>query len=176
MITANQLAMRLISGALMLALSLPGWAAMAPPQDGSLNTEAQNGPSTGQEPGPTSPQPNRLQPDEQQLPDSPGAGQSRIAEAGSQGNSSDGKDAGEPTAAQTKPDTTPKPVGTAAAETSRATGFAVAKPSGAAMAPAKPKRVRTIVIGVAAVIGAGVAVGTVAALSRATPSKPPGSR
>lgn len=68
-----------------------------------------------------------------------------------------------------------KPVGTAAAEAPNASGVAASQPAGVAMAPAKQRRVRTIVLKTGAIIGAGVAVGSVIALTRATPSKPPGA-
>jgi hypothetical protein len=68
------------------------------------------------------------------------------------------------------------PVGTAAAGPSTATGIAAAQPAGIAVAPAKQRRVRTIVLRFGAMVGVGAAVGTVVALSRATPSKPPGAR
>ena len=65
-----------------------------------------------------------------------------------------------------------KPVGTAAAPAVRATGVAGSRVSGAAIAPAKQRRVRTFLIRVAVVVGACVAVGTVVALSHGTPSQP----
>lgn len=68
-----------------------------------------------------------------------------------------------------------KPVGTAAAEAPEASGVAASEPAGVAIAPAKQRRVRTLVIKVGAIIAAGVAVGTVVALTEATPSKPPGA-
>jgi hypothetical protein len=68
-----------------------------------------------------------------------------------------------------------KPAGTAAAEKPATTGVAASETAGAAMAPAKQKRSRSLLIKVGAIIGAGVAVGTVAALSSASPSRPPGS-
>jgi hypothetical protein len=68
-----------------------------------------------------------------------------------------------------------KPVGTAAAETPHTTGVAASQPAGVAIAPAKQHRVRTIVIRVGAIVGAGAAVGTVVALTEATSSKPPGA-
>jgi hypothetical protein len=68
-----------------------------------------------------------------------------------------------------------KPVGTAAAEAPNASGVAASQPAGIAMAPAKQRRVRTIVLRVGAIIGAGVAVGSVVALTAGTPSKPPGA-
>ena len=74
--------------------------------------------------------------------------------------------------AQTAPQ---KPVGTAAAETSKASGVAASQPAGVAIAPAKQRRVRLIVIRVGAILGAGAALGTVVALTQATPSKPPGA-
>jgi len=68
-----------------------------------------------------------------------------------------------------------RPVGTAAAEAPKVSGITAAQPAGAAIAPAKQHRVRTIVLKVGAILGAGAAVGTVVALSAATPSKPPGA-
>jgi hypothetical protein len=68
-----------------------------------------------------------------------------------------------------------KPVGTAAAEPTHAAGVAASQPAGVAIAPAKQRRVRTIVIRTAAIVGAAVAVGTVVALTEATGSKPPGA-
>lgn len=68
-----------------------------------------------------------------------------------------------------------KPVGTAAAEAPSASGVAASQPAGVAIAPAKQRRVRTIVLRTGAIIGAGVAVGTVVALTAGTSSKPPGA-
>jgi hypothetical protein len=68
-----------------------------------------------------------------------------------------------------------KPVGTAAAGAIPSTGVAASQPAGVAIAPAKQRRVRTIVLRVGAIIGAGVAVGSVIALTEATPSRPPGA-
>jgi hypothetical protein len=68
-----------------------------------------------------------------------------------------------------------KPVGTAAAESPNVSGIAASQPAGAAIAPAKQRRARIIVLKVGAIVAAGVAVGTVAALTRGTPSKPPGA-
>jgi hypothetical protein len=71
---------------------------------------------------------------------------------------------------------TQKPVGTAAAEKPATTGAAASNPAGVAMAPAKQRRVRTLLIKIGAIAGAGVAIGAVAALTTASPSRPPGSR
>lgn len=68
-----------------------------------------------------------------------------------------------------------RPVGTAAAEAPKVSGVTAAQPAGVAIAPAKQRRVRTIVLRVGALMGAGAALGTVIALTAATPSKPPGA-
>jgi hypothetical protein len=71
---------------------------------------------------------------------------------------------------------TQQPVGTAAAESVESTGVAASNPAGAAIAPAKQRRTRALLIKVGAVVGAGVAIGTVAALASGSPSRPPGAR
>ncbi len=65
-----------------------------------------------------------------------------------------------------------QPVGTAAAPYERTMGIAASRPAGAAIAPAKQKRVRTILIRVGVIVAAGVAVGSVAALSHGSSSHP----
>jgi hypothetical protein len=66
-----------------------------------------------------------------------------------------------------------RPVGTAAAEAPYVNGVAASQPAGVAIAPAKQRRLRTILIRTGAIIGAGVAVGVVVALSEGTSSRPP---
>jgi hypothetical protein len=68
-----------------------------------------------------------------------------------------------------------RPVGTAAAEAPNTSGIAASEPAGVAIAPAKQRRARTIIIRTGAIIGAAVAVGAVVALTEATGSKPPGA-
>jgi hypothetical protein len=51
-------------------------------------------------------------------------------------------------------------------------GVAASRPAGAAIAPAKQRRVRTILISLGVIAGAGIAVGSVAALSHGSPSRP----
>ncbi len=68
-----------------------------------------------------------------------------------------------------------RPVGTAAAEAPKVNGITAAQPAGVAIAPARQRRIRTIVLRVGAIVGAGVAVGTVVALTEGTSSKPPGA-
>jgi hypothetical protein len=110
----------------------------------------------------------------QDLPDSPGAtlakmealDQQQAPVSSPQANSS----ANAP--AQSAPQ---RPVGTATAEAPDTSGVAASQPAGVAIAPAKQRRVRTIVIKVGAIIAAGAAVGAVIALTEATGSKPPGA-
>jgi hypothetical protein len=71
---------------------------------------------------------------------------------------------------------TPKPEGTAAAGANPATGVAASQPAGMAIAPAKQHRTRTLVLRTGAILGAGVALGSVFALTQGTSSKPPGAR
>jgi hypothetical protein len=78
-------------------------------------------------------------------------------------------------ATQTQTPPPQKPVGTAVAEAPPAGGVAASQPAGVAIAPAKQRRVRTIVLRMGAIVGAGVAVGSVVALTAATGSKPPGA-
>ena len=68
-----------------------------------------------------------------------------------------------------------KPLGTAAAEPVTPTGVAASQPAGAAIAPAKQRRTRSLLIKIGAIVGGGVALGTIFALSNATSSKPPGA-
>ena len=119
----------------------------------------------------------------QELPDSPGAlwakSQAPATQAPASQTSSPQSNSpnnAEESAGQDKSDQKlQRPVGTAAAEAPTVSGITAAQPAGAAIAPAKQHRVRTLVLKVGAILGAGVAVGTVVALSAATPSKPPGA-
>lgn len=67
-----------------------------------------------------------------------------------------------------------QPVGAATAEKVPTAGGAAAKPAGAAIAPAKQHQTRSLLIKIGAIAAAGVAAGTIFALSRGTSSKPPG--
>jgi len=67
------------------------------------------------------------------------------------------------------------PLGTAVAEPLQTTGVAASRPAGIAVAPAGQRRVRTILIRVGSLVGAGVAIGTTMALSQGSTSRPPGS-
>jgi hypothetical protein len=116
------------------------------------------------------------------LPDSPGAARSAEQAISQNTNNTQSSSTSSASASQSsqspQPQTSSPPqkaVGTAAAETSNASGVAASQPAGVAIAPAKQRRVRTIVLRVGALAAAGVAIGTVAALSLGTSSKPPGA-
>ncbi|PYV95190.1 MAG: hypothetical protein DMG89_22555 [Acidobacteria bacterium] len=99
------------------------------------------------------------------LPDTPSATKPQIQEEPS------------PAAQQTTPKApTVEPSGTAAAQAGKISGSAGSRPAGAAIAPAKQRQVRSLVIKLGALAGAGIALGTVAALSKGTPPKPPGAQ
>lgn len=103
-----------------------------------------------------------------QEPDSPGATRTQEQQSNPPANSQQ--------SAQPQSQVPPKkPLGTAAAEPLTPTGTGASEPAGVAIAPAKQRRARSVLIKVGAIVAAGVAVGTVYALSSATNSKPPGS-
>jgi len=115
----------------------------------------------------------------EELPDSPSAVLAKLGEPARPEDSLDqttGVSAPTPQSqSQSDAQTPQKPVGTAAAEAPSATGVAASQPAGIAMAPAKQRRVRTIILRTGAIIGAGVAVGSVVALTAGTSSRPPGA-
>lgn len=87
------------------------------------------------------------------------------------GTPANSADSGTPDAGQQQ-NGAANPVGTAAAPLEKPTGVAASRPAGAVIAPAKQRRARSILIRVGILVGVGVAVGTVAALSHASPSRP----
>jgi hypothetical protein len=99
------------------------------------------------------------------LPDSPEPVSSQVEPLGARDTSSQ--------SSSSQPQQEPaQPVGTAAAPYEKTMGIAASRPAGAAIAPAKQKRVRTILISVGVIVAAGVAVGSVAGLSHASSSHP----
>ncbi|HKR26262.1 MAG TPA: hypothetical protein VJS11_02370 [Acidobacteriaceae bacterium] len=65
-----------------------------------------------------------------------------------------------------------EPVGTAAAPVVTPEGAPASRPAGAAIAPIKQRRTRVFAIRMALIVGAAVAIGTVAGTSLASPSHP----
>jgi len=80
----------------------------------------------------------------------------------------------EPSAQTQNPSSVPS--GAAAAKAAPAKGAPASRPVGAAIAPAKQRGKRSLLIKVGLVAGACVAVGSAVALSKASPAKPPGAQ
>jgi hypothetical protein len=95
-----------------------------------------------------------------ELPDNPGRG-----------------NAPEQPATKPTPASQPKiePNGTAVAPPIQTSGGAASKPAGVAIAPPKQRQIRSLLIKLGVLAGAGIAVGTVVGLSAATPSHVPNS-
>lgn len=130
--------------------------------------------------------------DGQKLPDSPGA---VLAQKTGETVPQNDPSAQSPTQTSSQPSATPQqtasqqngssnaapqnvpqqPAGGAAAQLGRTTGGAASKPAGAALAPAKQRQTRSLLLKLGVIAGAGIAVGSVAALSKASPSRPPGA-
>jgi|ERR1700722_4556064 len=69
----------------------------------------------------------------------------------------------------------PAPSGTAGAKAANVKGAPVAQPAGAAVAPARQHGHRSLLIKLGLLAGAGIAVGTVVALSAKSQPRPPGA-
>ena len=130
-----------------------------------------------QQPAPAHPQAQPAQPADTQT--TPQPAQSGAVDSGGQQNgaASPGTSPGVlPDAPQSNPPAqqpdNASPLGTAAAPAEKVTGVAASRPAGAAIAPGKQRRVHSLVIKTGLVIGAAVAVGAVAALSRSSSSHP----
>jgi hypothetical protein len=167
---AGWLTERVIGGCLVLILAAPtAKAATTPLQDEVPARQEKGAPVSETQPaGPDSgngkPITDSAQTDAT-LPDAPEVAQSPSTGSNEQNASSQpSQDPQQNGAAQ--------PVGTAAAPAVNGTGVAGSRVSGAAIAPAKQRRVRTFLISIAVVVAACVAVGTVVALTHATPSQP----
>jgi cytoskeletal protein RodZ len=76
---------------------------------------------------------------------------------------------------QTGTQTQQQPLGTAAAEKGVTRGGAASRPAGTAIAGTKQRQSRSLLIKLGAVAAAGVALGTVYALTKGTSSVPPGA-
>ncbi len=156
-----------IAGTAVLLFAIPSFVSLAAAQQGGSLAEP--------------PRVKANVADPMNLPDSPGVilaklqPQNPLPSDSAQQSSSPASAQPHGQQAQTQQRAPQNPVGTAVAEPTHAAGIAASQPAGVAIAPAKQHRVRTIVIRVGAIIGAGVAVGTIVALTAATPSKPPGA-
>ena len=161
----HRMSARLVAGSLVLAVLVSG-SAMALPGPQQTSPEQSRPEGSGSSPSPAP----ATQPAVEPLPDSPSAARPQDAQ------NTAAQSGATQSLPQPQPDGNQKPVGTAAAETASSTGVAASRPAGAALAPANQKRSRTILISVGAIAGAAVALGLVVALTKGTPSKPPGSQ
>jgi hypothetical protein len=172
---------RQIAGCLVLILAVPTAKGAAMPwQDPALARQAQRVPSNGARAAEADNESGKPAGDSAQsdatLPDAPEVAQSSTTgatepDAGTQSGQNQQQNSSQPTQDQQQ-NGTAQPVGTAAAPEVKATGDAGSRVSGAAIAPAKQRRVRTFLIRIGVVVAACVAVGTVVALTHATPSEP----
>lgn len=124
--------------------------------------QAESGQNSNQQPGVVNPSQAPLSPvppSSQELPNAPSS-TSPAAKA----------------APQEQQQKVQQPLGTAAAQAGITAGGAASKPAGNAIAPAKQRQVRSFLIKLGAVAAAGVAIGTVVALSKGSSSKPPGAQ
>jgi hypothetical protein len=122
-----------------------------------------------QNPGNAPPQTAPIPTDPLPLPDSPGATPSRTA-GGVQALSNVDQQA--PTQQN---GTIQRPLGTAAAGMVSTSGVAASRPEGAALAPAKQRRVRLLMIKLGVVAAGAVAPGATLALASPRPRRPSGS-
>ena len=149
-----------IARVLVILLAVPfAKADRAPSQEAPSTQQAQDSGS----------QPNKQSADTSQAdaayPDSPNPARPQSADQ-------TGQSAPLPAISQQPQNDPQKPVGTAVAPYEKSTGVAASRPAGAVIAPAKQRRARSFVIRVAVVVGAAAAIGTVVALSHASPGRP----
>lgn len=74
--------------------------------------------------------------------------------------------------ASSQQNSTRQPLGTAAAPYVKPEGVPASRPAGAVLAPAKQRRVRKFAIRLGLIAGAAIAIGTVAAASMGSPTRP----
>ncbi len=163
---------RTISAVLIAALTLGNLGVVAQAQTPAGQKPLDNQSTLPQQvsPGPLQPQPSTQPPaDDQSLPNAPSA----TTQPNTVVIGPDGKPVAQSVPTQT-PSTT-QPLGTAAAERATTAGGAASRPAGMAIAPAKQRQVRSFLIRMGLIAAGGVALGTVYALTKGSPSKPPGA-
>jgi anti-anti-sigma factor len=158
---------RQIAGCLLLLLVVPLAAAAPPQQEANLGQEARDGSSVqaqSQDSKSGSKKADTEQSPHDALPNSPSTVRLQTIDHNQLSSLQQ--------TSLKQQDDTKEPLGAAAAPPVKTTGVAASKPAGAAIAPAKQRRARSMLIKVAAIAGAGVAIGAVVALSSASPSRP----
>lgn len=122
-------------------------------------------------------QPQQSDASSSSLPESPQPSRQQNAPGAQQAQAQREPQAREEAQAQQEPQAqqpaNPAPaVGTAAAPYEKASGITATRPAGAVIAPAKQRRIHSILIKVGIVAGAGAAIAAVALLSHSSPSQP----
>jgi len=162
---------RQIAGCLVLLLLVPFVTAATSQEPATSPSQQAEGVSSAQPQSQTSDSDiksvNAGPSQSETLPNSPSSVRSQTVNDNPQSS-------GQPPSSKRQQNETQEPVGTAAAQPVNTTGVAASNPAGAAIAPAKQRRARSFLIKVGALVGAGVAVGTVVALSSGSPSRPSG--
>lgn len=152
---------------LTVALALCGMdrAALAQttPQDSSAGSSAQ-ALGTGEpqnEPGMVDPSRGPLQPVPAPEPNVPEAPNPQTAPP--------------PDSSPSSPARQQPPAGVAVGERGVTSGGAASRPAGAALAPSEQHQYRSLLIKIGIIAAGGIAVGTIVALTKGSPSKPPGA-
>lgn len=164
---------RITSAALVLALSLSPLAQAQTPASTQKPLENQSTVPQQVSPGPLQPQPTAPEKEPAPLPNAP----SSTTQPSTTVLGPDGKPVAQQSANPQQPGApaSPQPLGTAAAEKATTAGGAASRPAGTAIAPVKQRQVRSFLIKMGLIAAGGVALGTVYALTKGSPSKPPGS-
>jgi hypothetical protein len=166
---------RATSTLLVLAIVLSGFAQAQSPASTQKPLDNQSTVPQQVSPGPLQPQPTTTPKQDAPLPNAP----SSTAAPTTVVLGPDGKPLQSATQSQsgTAPQTpgATQPLGTAAAGTATTAGGAASRPAGTAIAPAKQRQVRSFLLKMGLIAAGGVALGTVYALSKGSPSKPPNS-
>lgn len=166
----NRTLARAISGSLVLIVSFTTAPLVCAQATDAPQAQASGSQATSQTQPTGQQQPAQAQPPDQnpsthqppvELPENPGR-----SDTSAPVNSA-------PATAQQPPKQEPN--GTAVAPRIETSGGAASKPAGVAIAPPKQRRVRSLLIKLGVLAGAGVAIGTVVGLSAASPSHVPNS-
>jgi hypothetical protein len=148
----------LCGGPQLAAAQQPASPQTSQQQPADQTSNGQQNIGTSQESATPDPSKGPLKPNDQPLPNAPSASQQQQQQAS--------QDQQQPTEA---------PLGAAAAQAAKTSGGAASRPAGTAIAPAKQHQTRSLLIKVGAIAAGAAAVGIVYALSRGTPSVPPGA-
>lgn len=151
---------------LVIAFTLCGGPQLAAAQQTTPPANEQQPADQGQQnvgtsPESATPDPSKgpLKPNDQTLPNAPSAAQQQQ----------------QPAAQQDRQEPQEAPLGAAAAEAAKTTGGAASRPAGTAIAPAKQRQTRSLLIKIGAIAAGAAALGIVYGLTRGTPSVPPGA-